>query len=275
MGIHLKKYIKFLKKMIFLFNNGPGRFGNHIYNLFYISALSKKYKQNFWISNSNYLLNYFDFNKANQNNYSLFKWLKIINQKTITQPLSDNFNYFFKPPVLGNNLFDFIDIEIGFRIKSNFNSSRLNKQKNNVAIHFRGTDFSEWDKNSILNSKYYIDSLTDIIKKNKDSYFILYTDDLSLKSFNDVKKFLENNMIDFSLGRLKDHFMFDFAEISECNSIISSPSTFCIWASLLGQKNKVIYHSKKWIEYRVRNNDTFWISLKSKGHKIYGEFIVI
>ena len=163
--------------MIFLFNNGPGRFGNHIYNLFYISALSKKYKQNFWISNSNYLLNYFDFNKANQNNYSLFKCLKIINQKTITKPLSDNFNYFFKPPVLGNNLFDFIDIEIGFRIKSNFNSSRLNKQKNNVAIHFRGTDFSEWDKNSILNSKYYIDSLTDIIKKNKDSYFILYTDD--------------------------------------------------------------------------------------------------
>lgn len=270
-----KKLLKFLEKMIYLFNNGPGRFGNHIYNLFYLTALSKKYKHRSWISKSNYLLKYFEVKKSIfTSNESIFKLYKVINQNTLNIPLKKEYNYVLTPPILGNNLFDYFNEEIGFSIRDKFFSKRLEKQRYNVAIHFRGTDFTTWDSNAILDTKYYIDCVKDVLNKNVKCLFILYTDDTSLKSYKEVNQFLKKNKIEFIHGNFNDPFIYDFAEISECNSIISSPSTFCIWASFLGVKNKIIYHSKSWIDYRTKNNDLFWINLIQKGKSIYGQLII-
>jgi len=62
--------------------------------------------------------------------------------------------------------------------------------------------------------------------------------------------------------------------MTECDYIISSPSTFCISAGFVG-KNKKIIHSKDWIEKRVSVNDKFWTDLKSGGNDDYSTWRIL
>ena len=56
--------------------------------------------------------------------------------------------------------------------------------------------------------------------------------------------------------------------MSECDLIISSPSTFCITAGFI-TKDKKIIHSKKWIDNRVEAEDTFWFDLVENNNSNY------
>ena len=261
--------------MIFLFRNGPGRLGNHLFNLFFILALSKKYKQNIFLLKTNYLLKYFDLKKEFFKDQSILKPIQQISYKSLSKPLNYKFNYVLKPPILGSYFFDFYKDNIDFTIKNKYNSNRINTNMFNVAIHFRGTDFVQWDKKSILSSTYYLNSIKYILKQNKKVLFYLYYDDDSLKSFKEVLKFLKTNNKKFELGNSNKLFMYDLSEMSQCNSIISSPSTFCIWASFLGYPKKDIFHSKDWIRYQLQKNDKFWIDLTQNGKSCYNKFILI
>jgi hypothetical protein len=260
--------------MIFLLNNGPGRFGNHIYNLFYLQTLSKSSGHSIWIRKSNYLNDYFDIKTKGNDSNSYFKRFKILTNRNLTSDLDLKFNYILKPPLLGDHFFYFID-DLDIELKGKYSIGRIKNSFFNVAIHFRGGDFKSWDKNSILDIEYYQRSLDYVLNEHKNIKLFVYTDDPKLYTYINFIDHLKKNKLSYSIGNLDKHFIYDFKEISECDCIISSPSTFCIWASVLGNKKKSIIHSEKWVNYRVNASDKFWHNMRDLGEKYYHNFKII
>lgn len=166
---------------------------------------------------------------------------------------------------LGDHFFKFNKIKTRdiFQLKNKKNIS------DNTAIHFRGTDFFLWNPDSILSEEYYINSIEET-KKITENY-IIFSDDLSLKSYLNVIKYLKQNSLSFSFGQNTNNrsmFIEDFCLMAECDNIISSPSTYCISAGFIG-KNKKIIHSEQWIKSRILENDNFWIDLNNGGNFNY------
>lgn len=141
-----------------------------------------------------------------------------------------------------------------------------------TAIHFRGTDFKIWDPNSQLKSSYYINSIDLILNENNDNhYFTIHTDDTSLLSYNEVISYLKNKNQNFITNEANSNKA-DFIQIANSDFVISSPSTFCITASMCGKKNKKIIHNNEWIEYKINSDyfrDIFWKDLNNGGNKDY------
>ena len=133
------------------------------------------------------------------------------------------------------------------------------------AIHFRGTDFHQWDKNAILGYEYYYNSIQEV--KDSVDTFVLFTDDPNLSSLIAIKEYFSNENINFSEGN-GYNYITDFSIMSECDYIISSPSTFCICAGFIGRQKQII-HSKDWVEYRVSKDDRFWVDLNNGGNEDY------
>tara|TARA_R110000796_G_scaffold239892_2_gene360718 strand:+ start:700 stop:1395 length:696 start_codon:yes stop_codon:yes gene_type:complete len=157
-----------------------------------------------------------------------------------------------------------------FRLKN-----KPSVKDNTCAIHFRGTDFHSWNPDSILSPKYYYDAIEKIV--DQVSNFILFTDDKTLESYVNVIKLLDKYGIEFIIGENvsnRSHYINDFATMSECDWIISSPSTFCITSGFIG-KSKNIIHSKEWIKNRIDNEDKFWKDLYNGGNQNYSLWEVI
>jgi len=248
--------------MIYLLNSGPGRFGNRLFAIHFLFQLKEKHNTDVFIGGFNEEVKYFDFEGVSRFKYS---FPKIISKKNLDLLESNpSRNYLLRPPFLGEYFHEtLIDINKYVKIKESFNNSRLDESKYNVAIHYRGTDFHQWNSRSILSSEYYINSVQEALLVNSDANFILYTDDYELDSYVETLKYLKEKDIKYMLGRKEDPLMNDFQEMSKCNMIISSPSTFCIWAGILGPEKKII-HSKEWMNYRIENEDEFWKNLDSK-----------
>lgn len=243
--------------MIYLLSNGPGRFGNRLFAANFIFQLKEIYGEDIYVGGMNDLKNYFVFTFQNNFRYN-FKKVKIINKSF---PISSKTNYLIKPPILGNHYFNYnVDINNYLKIKSIYKSKRIDLTKDNVAVHFRGTDFSQWNPKSILKTSYYINSIEQILKLKRSTIFYLYTDDKELESYKEVLKFLRKGSYEYFENDLSLDFMYDFYEISQCKTLISSPSTFSIMAGIFGVEKK-IYHSKEWVNHRIKANDKFWIDL--------------
>jgi hypothetical protein len=168
-------------------------------------------------------------------------------------------------PSLGELFFDnhTVSTRTIFKMKKKYNIP-----KNTVAIHFRGTDFHQWNPVAILCEDYYTKAINSI--EDIDSV-ILFTDDVSLPSFHSVKLFLEKEGIQYECGdntSNRDMYFDDFGKMTECDYIISSPSTFCICAGFVG-KNKKIIHSKRWMHSRMQVDDKFWVDLYNGGNEDY------
>jgi hypothetical protein len=170
------------------------------------------------------------------------------------------------PPCLGEKFFqvDSLSTRDIFKLKS-----KPDVPPNTCAVHFRGTDFHHWNPKSILNVDYYLKSI-DMVKDGV-SQFILFTDDVNLNSFNVIKSKLDGEGISFNCGdntSNRSSFISDFSLMSECDYIISSPSTFCICAGFVGKDKKII-HSADWISDRVDKDDKFWVDLNNGGNYNY------
>ncbi len=144
----------------------------------------------------------------------------------------------------------------------------LPKKNNNLlqaSIHFRGGDFKKWNPEAILSADYYetaIEILLDL--STPPESFILVTDDPSLDSYQYIlKKY--SKYITKSLPSEPD-LLRDFALLRNSNYLISTPSTFAIWSSILGDHLEVI-HSKKWVSSRIEVGDKFWEDISSNESK--------
>ena len=134
---------------------------------------------------------------------------------------------------------------------------------------------NSWNPDSILSPQYYYDAIEKIV--DQVSSFILFTDDDSLESYANVIKLLDKYGIEFIIGENvsnRSRYINDFATMSECDWIISSPSTFCITSGFIG-KSKNIIHSKEWIKNRIDNEDKFWKDLYDGGNQNYSLWEVI
>jgi len=228
-------------------NNYPNcGFGNKI--LYYFNLRQISYKFNI------------PFHSVNFDGLELFEE-NMTGNYNISNPLMLNF-------CLGEMFFETeLPTRAVFKIKKELLPKELIEKNKKCAIHFRGTDFFTWNKDSILSSEYYINSIKSIIEDNPKVEFIIFTDDNSLKAYKDTINYLNSINYNYSYGENtsnRKNFKKDFISMCLCDYIISSPSTFCITAGFIGKDKKII-HSKNWVEDRAFKKDKFWEILYNTG----------
>jgi hypothetical protein len=139
-----------------------------------------------------------------------------------------------------------------------------------IAAHFRGGDFAKWNPTAILNLNFYlraIDFALEAVGKNVPIY--LSTDDPSLPSYLGVLERYRSRLVnkdEDSLGKRKPAAL-DFRALAGAEMVVSSPSTFAIWACILGKRRAI--HSHEWVEQQVQKDDQFWRELTSKESLYY------
>lgn len=192
----------------------------------------------------------------------------------IAQYDTQGFDVLLDPPMLGEVFFDytqfpprdFINVKHAFKIPFAFEANG----KTVVGLHFRGTDFKTWNKHASLAPDYYIQAI-DFCRaqlKNESLVFVLFTDDVLFETYVVVKNYLQSLGANVQLNETKRTAIYDFYQLSMCDIIISSPSTFAIWAGCVGKAKKII-HSKQWLAYAAGRDDTFWKKLVAGGNQFY------
>lgn len=168
------------------------------------------------------------------------------------------------PPVLGYTFDTLYEDPNNFlKIKKEFKNPYFDYNNHFVvAMHFRGTDFAEWNPMACLDAEYYIRAIDYCINKygSKELVFSLFTDDLTIDSYKETVDYLRKNNCVFHEGDPQRNLGEECYNISFSDVVVSSPSTFAITASMLG-KRKTIIHSQKWCDYSVKRNDIVWVQM--------------
>lgn len=206
-------------------------------------------------------------------------------------------------PFLGELFFryNFVDPNQFIKLKPQYSvDDYMNPNVINIGIHIR--DMGSWNKRhegvSDLKPEYYINAIrycidnqdnlnkSKNIAEDKQLLFILIgatsNKQSSLGEKCDVshyppyiktEKYLKMNNHSFEYGITTmnpvKEYIFDWAQLSECDVIISSAGTFAITAGILGKPNKKIIHNKEWVEYAANKYDTFWKDLYDGGNPYY------
>lgn len=235
--------------------------------------------------------NYYKINAINLNEISRSKLIEISNKKDIelvepflgeiffTYNVSDPRNFLELKDEFKTKLSDkFINISIHLRMQA-FSKSPYKTFKNNVYEDI------EYLKNSIIFCKNY--------KFDKPIKFFIYgaptskhfyiQDDIekyrtmdNFYTYNQLISFLNSENIEYELcPTMKDNSLdtiCDFSHMSECDIMISNPSTFGQTAFFTGKKNKLLIYNKRWSDYSSKNSkkhDRFWVDLHNGGNKYY------
>lgn len=265
------------EKMIGFLEIPTGRLGNVMIQYAFLRQLSERIGTDYFHVKMPYCDKINNFGKVNLSLNVIFgkKWnvdKKYIEKVGITSFIEEaqqmnqrGYHIVLKPPVLGY-LFEFKDENPArfFEINSQYCLPMENKQKKIlVGLHFRGTDFEEWNQKASLKVDYYKKSIEKVIKEYglENIKLCLFTDDNKFKTYNETIKFVQDMHLDYIPGDEKNAMMCDFYQLSQCDCIISSPSTFAVMAAIMGKKNKKIIHNKEWAEHCASNGESFWKSI--------------
>lgn len=176
------------------------------------------------------------------------------------------------PPMLGHTFETmFTNPNKYLRVKSIFQNPYFDySNKFVISLHFRGTDFADWKPEACLSASYYLDSIQYCVDNfsEKNIYFSLFTDDLTIDSYNKVVEFLTQNNLKFHAGNPERNLGEEIYNLSQSDVIVSSPSTFAIASGLIGKSKKII-HSKAWCDYCINQNDRVWIQMLENQSKYY------
>ena len=248
------------------------KFGNKLLGVNNLLQISHFYNQDYDFNHFNGL-ELFDINtetkKYNGEPYETLNLTDLFNKKNEDIVLDNNIIYYLEP-CLGDLFFKFDSIKTNEIFKFNLALIPPIKDKVTIAIHFRGKDFHVWNPKSILSLDYYIEAINEF----ENVKFKLFTDDLSMFTYNEVKKYLTEKGLEYELGDIND-LVKDFISMSYCDGIISAPSTFSIAAGFCGKKNKKIIHSKNWVDYQCGKNDKFWVGFNNGGNQNYKKYKLI
>jgi len=190
--------------------------------------------------------------------------------------LSCGRNINLSPGILGSIFFDYL-IEHPNKIFEKFDHDSEIEAKNsnsriNLGLHFRGKDFEAWNSKSIMPPEYYLNALECMFTffPDKNHAIKLYTDDPSHSTVENLQKNIKNLKVISNLDIVED-----FKELSTSDAIISSPSTYCFWASILGKKKIVVYESN-WMNIQRQNNSKFWIDIMNKSEDtLFSKYIEV
>lgn len=152
---------------------------------------------------------------------------KITKDNLYRAPNYKRYNRFFGYFAIGEHLNDDVFFKLRQRILSIEEKSP--EKLNDVTIHIRRGDFSE---NVILGYDYYRGAL-DLVKEKGN--ILLVTDDK--KILKDVKVALG---CEISLSNAKS-MKEDFFHIFHSKVVVMSNSTFCYWASVLGEAEMLLF----------------------------------
>ena len=172
------------------------------------------------------------------------------------------------PFCLGTEYFEFKTIST----RDVFKMSDIQRYERTCSIHIRETDFHAWMPESVDIGQrvgYYQNSIVELLDR-VDTFYI-FTDDPNSWRIAEIIECLEFNRKDYKFGENtsdRSKFKSDFIEMSRCDHMISSPSTFNIVAGMTGIK-KTIIHSKDWINYRKSKNDVFWCKVADANDEDY------
>ena len=245
-----------------------GRFGNQVIAYNNLRQIANLMQEDWWTPPwaGEHIFQGSTGNIKSLNGLLLYKpsiELLLQDDKTVIESLTGKVTV-IEPSYLGNLTFRFMR-----KNPRDFLKNAPVRIENRVSIHFRGTDFFQWNPPSILPFEYYEESIRLCLREVKFPDFMLFTDDIGLDSFKMTVELLDKENLSWSLGpsSLTRDFMDDFQELSRSEIIISSPSTFAISAGMVG--NSKIIHSKSWIDSRVSENDTFWVNLRESENSFY------
>lgn len=237
-------YFKDLGKM--------GRLGNQMFQYATTFSLNKKNNTKFYTPDLNCQL------------YDTFPFLT----STKENILDNNFKYIFVPNEDVNFIYDkrfsnlptktilkgYFQSEFYFKdytrlIRKEFSFSReveiycknfLKKyfNENICSIHFRRGDYLNLsDFHTNLDLEYYKKAIEIIQKENKDTIFIVFSDD-----YDWCKRNLPDDFIIFdSFG-----YQYDLCAMTMCNSHIIANSSFSWWGAWLSKNSKKIIAPSKW-----------------------------
>lgn len=168
----------------------------------------------------------------------------------------------------------------------------LDNSKTNIGIHFRYEPNPIWQdlNNESKLYEYYLNAIKFCINNNKNIHFIIFgptsknqfrfhNDHIQqnafltkFKFYNNIIQYLKDNQLSFdysiTIKNSNEIYIKDFIQMSQCDGIISSHSTFCICASYL-EKEKYIIHSKYILDFFLKTKDKFWVNLYNGGNKYY------
>jgi len=137
-----------------------------------------------------------------------------------------------------------------------------------VGIHIRGADTRGADGmncREIHSSEYYKKAIDFVLKEfNNEVMFYLCTDDPdpNFPSYADTLKYLVKKNIPLYHDP-RNHYIKDFAILSECDVLIAGSSTFVLAAGMIGKHKKMI-HSKDFVE-QFKIEDQKWYSKFGNG----------
>lgn len=257
--------------MISYKKNPTGGMGNRLFQLNFLGQVAYAMKTDFRFCSTLDEPYFFNIEKKSPSRISrIFEQALELKSYVITDTqnfrdylasLSPTKDYQIKGSFLGESFFEtcFVDpIDI---VKPKF---QLGEQQRYVAMHFRGGDFAAWNSEAILPAKYYLDALEQISVNGETNLPVkLVTDDTSLPAFQQIRKLLGSR----AQINPASEYIDDFITLANSEYLVSSPSTFAIWAGILG-KPKIV-HSETWAASRVLVNDKFWVNLKNGGNKYY------
>lgn len=272
------------------------RFGNQLFQYFFIKNLSKKLKVSFFINDSleEFVLpKYFkiqDFNTiANFLRKTYFKVLIKLNRDKYVLDIEDQCELNLEGSKLDNKLYNGFfqseqylkftnsifmnNLEIKNIFKEEFNKKygSLFKDNKTIAIHIRRGDYqnlSTWwrdnlgDTNLSLPISYYKNCLSKI--DNVEEFKILFiSDDIEfIKS-----QFSPNNSNHIFIG---DDLIIDFQILINADICILSNSSFSWWGAYLNQKkHKLIYSPEYWLGFKIDSEfpksiiPSGWIKVKA------------
>lgn len=160
--------------------------------------------------------------------------------------------------ILGEAFFDycFIDPKDIFK----FANSPVSPQETYVALHFRGKDFRHWNPAAILPLEYYVLAIEYVLKKNPKLKIKIFTDEPEHETIREISKLFTTEIASSKSA------IADLQLMSQADYLISSPSTFCFWAGVLGATTKII-HSSDWL--KLCTNDSFWSRMLRGGNQYY------
>jgi hypothetical protein len=121
-------------------------------------------------------------------------------------------------------------------------------------IHVRGTDYIN-SQNWFLSRKYYLESIEEVKKINKDIKFVVITDDINST----------NNILP-ELDIISNDMMVDFKLLHLSKYCIISNSTFSWWAAWLSDK-EIIIAPNNWLNYNNQQLGSFPLHIQTNRFK--------
>lgn len=286
--------------MVGFLKSPTGRLGNVMIQYAFMRRIAEKANVDYFHGKLPYSEFFNNFNSRNAGLKLLFSKKKSYTLKTIEKKGIDAFlnevsncsyNVVLDPPVLGH-LFDDIHDNPSkyFELNSAFCSDEYNnyieakkhlqKEKSEdeaeegtktVAIHYRGTDFTTWDAKALMEFEYYNNAI-DYIENDYERgniIYKLYTDDIDAQSYKSLTDYLGSSGRKYVNADPNRNIIMDLTDMSMCDAIISSPSTYAIIAGIIGKQNKTIIHNKRWTEYCASKGESFWIQILKGGTDYY------